>query len=85
MEQGGRRWAALGALGLGLALGAGSASAEPSQPWQDQGLSPEARAKALVHALTLEQKFQQLVGNAPEIIPELPECLGGGTSAAFRR
>lgn len=77
MEQGGRSWAALGALGLGLALGAGSASAEPSQPWQDQGLSPEARAKALVHALTLEQKFQQLVGNAPEIIPELPECLGG--------
>ncbi len=50
MEQGGRSWAALGALGLGLALGAGSASAEPSQPWQDQGLSPEARAKALVTA-----------------------------------
>ena len=77
MAQCGRKRVALGLLGLGLALGAGVATAAATPPWEHKGLSPAARAEALVAALTLEQKFQQLVGNAPEIIPELPECLGG--------
>jgi len=77
MAQCGRKRVALGLLGLGLALGAGVATAAATPPWERKGLSPAARAEALVAALTLEQKFQQLVGNAPEIIPELPECLGG--------
>ena len=66
-------------VGLGLALGlAGMApAAERVQPWRDQSLAPAERAEALVAALSLSQKFQQLVGNAPEIVPELPECLGG--------
>ncbi|MFZ8889151.1 MAG: beta-glucosidase family protein, partial [Pseudomonadales bacterium] len=68
---------ALGLVGLGLARGAGVATAAATPPWERKGLSPAARAEALVAALTLEQKFQQLVGSAPEIIPELPECLGG--------
>ena len=66
-------------VGLGLALGlAGmTLAAEQVQPWRDQSLAPAERAEALVAALSLSQKFQQLVGNAPEIVPELPECLGG--------
>ncbi len=34
------------------------------------------RAKMLIAAMTLEQKFQQLTGAAPEVLPELPECFG---------
>ena len=50
--------------------------AGPSHPWMQVSLSPKQRADELLAALTLEQKFQQLVGNVPEIVPELPECLG---------
>ena len=42
----------------------------------DPALAPEQRATLLVGAMTLPQKEQQLVGNAPEIVPELPQCLG---------
>ena len=54
------------------------AAAEPTSmhPWMDAQQAPEQRAEQLIAALTLEQKFQQLVGNVPEIVPELPECLG---------
>lgn len=34
------------------------------------------RAKMLIAAMTLEQKFQQLTGAKPEILPDLPECYG---------
>ncbi|MEJ5979259.1 glycoside hydrolase family 3 C-terminal domain-containing protein [Novosphingobium sp. PS1R-30] len=34
------------------------------------------RAKLLVAALSHEQKLQQLTGNRPEIVPELPHCFG---------
>ncbi len=34
------------------------------------------RAKQLIAAMTLEQKFQQLTGAKPEILPELPQCFG---------
>ena len=69
-----RHWVGISvALGLaGLAL-----ATERVEPWRDQTLTPGERAEALVAALSLPQKFQQLVGNAPEIVPELPECLGG--------
>lgn len=35
------------------------------------------RAKALLGAMTLDQKLQQLTGSVPEIVPELPNCKGG--------
>lgn len=34
------------------------------------------RAKALLAAMTIEQKMQQLTGSMPELIPELPGCYG---------
>lgn len=34
------------------------------------------RAKALLAAMTTEQKMQQLTGSMPELIPELPGCYG---------
>jgi beta-glucosidase len=45
-------------------------------PWMNTALAPEARAALLVGAMSLAQKQQQLVGNAPEIVPELPQCMG---------
>ena len=47
-----------------------------SLPWMNTALAPEARAALLVGAMTLDQKEQQLVGNQPEIVPELPQCKG---------
>ena len=35
------------------------------------------RAQALIAAMTLDQKLQQLTGALPEIVPELPHCKGG--------
>ena len=35
------------------------------------------RAKALIAAMTLDQKLQQLTGANPEILPDMPQCLGG--------
>lgn len=55
-----------------LAPGAG---AEPL-PWMDPALAPETRAALLVGAMTLEEKQQQLAGSAPELVPELPDCMG---------
>lgn len=34
------------------------------------------RAKALLAAMTLDQKLQQLTGARPEILPDLPSCYG---------
>src|SRR4051794_36128808 len=53
-----------------------SHSVAQTLPWMNTALTPEARAASLVSAMTLEQKEQQLVGNAPEIVPELPQCMG---------
>ena len=47
-----------------------------SLPWMNTALPPEQRAALLVGAMTLAQKEQQLAGNPPEIVPELPQCLG---------
>ena len=35
------------------------------------------RASLLLAAMTLEQKMQQLTGATPEILPDMPQCLGG--------
>ena len=48
-----------------------------SLPWMNPALAPADRAAKLVAAMTLEQKQQQLVGNTPELVPELPQCQGG--------
>jgi len=43
--------------GIALSLSA-PALAAPAQPWRDRALSPEARATALVKAMTQDEKFQ---------------------------
>lgn len=34
------------------------------------------RARALIAAMTIEQKMQQLAGSPPSVLPELPNCYG---------
>ncbi len=53
-----------------------SASQDKRVSWRDSTLPPAERADLLLAAMTLEQKQQQLVGNVPEIVPELPNCYG---------
>lgn len=36
----------------------------------------KARARALIAAMTIEQKMQQLTGSPPSVLPELPQCFG---------
>jgi beta-glucosidase len=63
-----------------LLVAAYSNSQEPDgadpRAWMNASLPPAERAELLINAMTLEQKQQQLVGNMPEIIPELPHCYG---------
>jgi beta-glucosidase len=65
----------LAVLATGVMLHSPATEAQ-SLPWMNTALAPEQRAALLVSAMTLAQKEQQLVGNAPEIVPELPQCLG---------
>src|SRR6185503_14403886 len=44
-------------------------------PWMNPALAPERRAVLLVRAMTLPEKFEQLVGS-PGVVPELPQCYG---------
>lgn len=53
-----------------------SAGIAQSLPWMNPTLAPEQRASLLVGAMTLAQKEQQLVGNVPGVVPELPQCKG---------
>lgn len=54
-----------------VTLGAGAALAQPaSQPWFNTALTPEARAEALVAAMTLEEKAAQM-GHVAPAIPRL--------------
>lgn len=59
-----------------LLIACNSANQEAPPTWRDTNLPPAKRAELLLGAMTLEQKQQQLVGNVPEIVPELPECYG---------
>ena len=65
----------LAALATGIMLHSPASKAQ-SLPWMNTALAPEQRAALLVGAMTLDQKEQQLVGNEPEIVPELPQCMG---------
>ncbi len=66
----------------GLAMLAVGSVAQPNAadaqtlPWMNTALKPQARAALLVDAMTLDQKFQQLTGSVPEIVPEFPQCKG---------
>ena len=44
-------------------------------PWMQSGLSPDRRTALLLGAMTLDEKFQQLVG-APGVVAEIPSCYG---------
>lgn len=44
--------------------------------WLDTSLSAEKRTELLLSAMTIEEKFQQMVGE-PGIVAELPHCAGG--------
>jgi beta-glucosidase len=65
----------LAVLATGIMLHSPATEAQPL-PWMNTALAPEERAALLVGAMTLAQKEQQLVGNQPEIVPELPQCRG---------
>lgn len=74
-----RRWgaAATAAVVAGsLAQGLPTSATADDLTWTDKSLTPEVRAEMLLEAMTLEQKMQQLTGAVPEILPELPNCLG---------
>ncbi len=55
----------------------GLASAANAQPlaWMDTTVAPDQRAALLVSAMTLDEKFEQLLGT-PGIVAELPQCFG---------
>lgn len=44
-------------------------------PWINIDLAPGKRAVLLVRAMTLGEKFEQLLGT-PGVVPELPQCYG---------
>ena len=49
--------------GLALAaLGAMAMTAQSAEPWHDKSLSPDARAEAIVRAMTLDEKIHLLHG-----------------------
>jgi beta-glucosidase len=73
-----------------IAMAAPSQAAS-SNPWMDAAIVSEQaaadgdaareavankRARLLLSAMTPEQKFQQLTGAKPEVLPELPNCFG---------
>jgi beta-glucosidase len=72
--------------------GGSTTSATSTTPWMDSSIIAKqaatstdtakeavanSRANLLIAAMTLDQKMQQLVGSAPGVIPELPNCKGG--------
>ena len=75
----------VGAIGLPvLALLAVVTVSPASRPWLDSSLAPEARASALVAAMTLDEKIAQLMNDAPAVprldLPKYEwwnECLHG--------
>ncbi|WP_298455402.1 glycoside hydrolase family 3 N-terminal domain-containing protein [uncultured Cellulomonas sp.] len=73
--------AGTGAAVAGVATGVATApggvrAAAATHPWMDTTLTPQERSRLLLEALTLDQKFQQLSGASPEVLPDLPECFG---------
>lgn len=64
------------AIAMSFLAGCSQQNSSPTQAWLDTTKSPSDRAELLLAAMTLKQKQQQLVGNTPEIVPELPKCFG---------
>ena len=56
--------------------GSNVATKKIDKTWMDASLAPAVRSQMLIDAMSLAQKQQQLVGNTPEMVPELPECYG---------
>jgi beta-glucosidase len=77
-----------GVIGLLLTVAA-TAFAQAGESWRDQSLSPDQRARALVDAMTLDQKVTLFAPDPGEPIPELgipprresDGCCGVNTSA----
>jgi beta-glucosidase len=81
-----------GSAALALAGGLiGNSAAAPQRPWLDAAVVAQqagahddaareaiarARARQLVKAMNLDQKFQQMAGSPPSILAELPQCFG---------
>jgi beta-glucosidase len=64
------------ALTAGVALFVCATGAQSAiHPWLDKTETPERRTQLLLSAMTTDQKFQQLVGQAGQV-PEIPECYG---------
>lgn len=51
------------------------AAGDAALPWTNAGLPPGKRAALLVRAMTLDEKFEQLLGT-PGAVAELPQCYG---------
>lgn len=51
---------------------AGRAQIAPSQPWKNMSLTPEERAKLVLHELTLEEKIVMLHGEGLTILHNMP-------------
>lgn len=68
--------AACGGSGGDTTVSQAPPNAPTVKPWMSKELPPEQRADLLVAAMNLQQKQQQLVGNVPGVVPELPECFG---------
>ncbi|MBW2375139.1 MAG: glycoside hydrolase family 3 C-terminal domain-containing protein, partial [Deltaproteobacteria bacterium] len=55
----------LATVGLACSSNANRSTEDPCAVWMDTSLGPDARAQALVSAMTLEQKIDQTHGHAP--------------------
>jgi beta-glucosidase len=70
-----------------LALGVSAASAQPAGPWLDRSLSPDARARALVAAMTTDEKLRLVFGFASpgEDLAKVPDSLVSPELKAYVR
>jgi beta-glucosidase len=59
------------AMLLGTGAGAAQPGTAPDRPWLDPGLAPEARARAAVAAMTLDEKLRLVFGYSDQALTEL--------------
>ena len=59
------------AASLALIASVGASAAPADQPWLDSSLSPEARAKAAVGAMTLDEKLRIVFGYSDQALTEI--------------
>lgn len=60
-------------LALGAVLMSPPRAGAQELPWMDKSLAPARRAELLIGAMTLDQKIQQLHGQAG-VVPEVSGC-----------